>query len=48
MIAGIPPFFWYLLPHEHLLVRTFIPVIVTALFVGVMLLSLALKRLKEL
>jgi hypothetical protein len=48
MIAGIPPFLWYLLPHGHSLVLTFIPVFVFALFVEVMLFNLALKRLKEL
>ena len=48
MIAGIPPFLWYLLPHEHSLVLTFIPVFVSVLFMEVMLFNLALKRLKDL
>ena len=48
MIAGIPPFLWYLLPHEHSFVLTFIPVFVSVLFMEVMLLQPRLKRLKEL
>ena len=48
MMAGIPPFLWYLLPHGHSLVLTFIPVFVSVLFMEVMLFILALKRLKEL
>jgi hypothetical protein len=47
-IAGIPPLLWYLLPHGHSLVLTFIPVFVSVLFMEMMLFNLALKRLKEL
>jgi hypothetical protein len=48
MIAGTPLLLWYLLPREHSLVLTFIPVFVSVLFYGVMLFNLALKRLREL